>query len=919
MNRFVTTLLISFLILFAVFTWLNHSCFVQSDPHIFLNFASSLAEEDYFIDYPPEKLLIENLPPENYYRTFYGHIVKGGKSFSFVGIGYPLFLSLFIRWGGIYAPFFANGVVFIGLFTALYLFIRQLFKNNPYNSVIAIISVLLYFIIQRQNIIYLLRTYRDPLSYTFTLLGMWLFLKFTNTGKQYPLLALAGLFIGLACTARETAFLSVLPLAMVFFVRSVRHRSYRVIKPGLVLVLFFIIGSSPLLVQNYVNSGNPLLHTQNLARRGMAAANKQEKTGIAGFIVPGSKLEYFRKASYGYARQLLGQYGVAFSILFLLGVYYGRKNDAVLFLLLPFIIIYLLFYSFLGRSPWRYIFVIQMAVVPLLAYAVFRLAETVLKPDEKCFKLGLIILFGLTSYRMFAEVPEKPFQVKQARAFADDLDRVVPDNSLILAERTLRSNIDYFTKSYCIRLGDILKSPPALTAKSAIERLMSRFSAVYFFDNTDLGLYHKFNYTPVTRQIILDHFDLRHVKDFSGKDYNLQELFGKDVCSLWKVTRWKQNRSRKSIQISRIEESVLMINARKLWDNDYERTRAELYFNDNLLDSAVEDGINFMLVPERLLTKTNSVIELRSDAPVPADIEPKLQSIYDPITIDMGSESVPLDGNFVSGFSPSVRSQYRCLTRESRIQIPAIDIPDSFLIGRAVLFLPQTNTADCNLIIFVNGEEVFRKEVKRFISPQYFEFLIPTRLTQGSYAELSFDLELVDKKGQRLLDQTIPEEFLLLDQLVIERKFLKLRQPLIDVGAEDEIYIKAGLHKPEQYKGKHSVRWTRRKAVLRLPDLDPERGYILKINAWGCPEVIGERVSAVYFNGHKLGEMRVAPEERQSFTFDISPPILAVGLNELTIITPIWRPRYITNTLDKRLLGIMLDSIILDRASSIPE
>lgn len=912
MNKFIIISLIAFLILFAVFAWLNHSCFVQSDPHTFLNFASSLAEGNYFIDYPPEKLLVETLPPEDYYRTFYGHIAKGGKSFSMVGIGYPFFLSLFIRLGGLYAPFFVNGLLFIGVFIALYLFTSQLFGNHQSFRLIAILTVLLYFLINREHIVELFRNYRDPMSYMFMLFGMWLFLKFINEGKRYPSLILSGIFLGLACTARETAFLCVLPMGLIYFVKSVRDKSFHILKPGLLLAIFFVIGCSPLLVQNYVNSGNPFLHTQNIARRSIFAANEQSKPGVANFIVPGSKLKYFRFVSRSYLRQLWGKYGAVFTALFMLGVYFSRKEDSTILLLLPFIIMYFIFYCMVSKAPWRYIFVIHMAIVPLVSYGLVHLIKIVLRIDDRFVKVGLAILVLFTAMRIFANVPEKPFQVKQARSFASDIDRVMPENSLILAERTLRSNIDYFTKSYCIRIGDLLESPSILTVNSALEGLMNKFDGVYFFDNIDWGLSHKFDYTPVTRQKILSNFDLRHVKDFNGEDYNLLELFGKDVCGLWKVKPWKQKRSSQSIQVDRVEDSILIINARKLWDGNFERKSAELYFNDNLLDAEIKDGVNFIFIPKELITKAKSVIELRSDAPVPADIGPKLQSIYDDINIDVGAESVPLDDSFISGTMLVGRPQFRNITRETKIQLPVLNWPQSFLVITATTWLEKTAPSDCILTIFCDGKEVAVQKIQRSGAPKSFDLLVPYVRADGESFDISFGMELIDASGQSLLDQTVPDRFLLLDKLVIRREFVKLHDPLIDVGAEDELYVKSGFYKPEKHQRKHSVRWTRRKAVLRLPTLDPDRGYRLEVNAWGCPEVIGEKVSAVYLNDHKLGDMKVGIESLQSFTFDVSPEMLARGLNELTIITPTWRPRYLTNTLDNRLLGIMLDSVDLD-------
>ena len=102
-----------------------YDCNVSSDAMTYLNFGRSLAKGNYYFDYPPEKAVLKITEGDAGNNILFRHLLLNGKSTSFVGIGYPLFLAMFIGAGGIFAPVFANTIVYILLF--------QNFKQNFFN------------------------------------------------------------------------------------------------------------------------------------------------------------------------------------------------------------------------------------------------------------------------------------------------------------------------------------------------------------------------------------------------------------------------------------------------------------------------------------------------------------------------------------------------------------------------------------------------------------------------------------------------------------------------------------------------------------------------------------------------------------------------------------------------------------------
>jgi hypothetical protein len=910
MKKFTAMSLVVFLLLFCILGWLNHSALVHSDPNSYLLFARSLSEGNYFVEFPPEKLLIDNVAPGKFQRSLYGRVIKDGRSFQYVAIGYPFFLSLFITVGGIFAPFYVNILVFVGIYIALFFFTGLLFKNHLYSHLTALISVVLYFITNRVSTVFLFRCYRDPLSYLFLLLGFCFYFKFFKSPKRTVYIILAAVCIGLACVVRETSFLCLLPMALLFYVKYLKDKSFKIMRRGAIFILFFIIGCSPLLVQNYVNTGNPLLHTQNMVRRGLSISNKPaRKSNARNFVVPGTRLEYFNKTARGYLRILWKQYKWYFTLFFVAGLFYERKRDEIIFFVLPNILLYLLFYCFLGKAPWRYIFVIHMFIAPVIAAGVINILSLKLKPDRQ-YKIVCLVLLILTTCYMF--IPKRPqmFRVNQARKLRSDFEKVVPQNSVVISERLMRANLNYFGNFYCLRLGDLGRFRSPVTADDEINYYLDNIGDVYFFDNLAFCPIPNSRSTSVTRQKILERFNLGHVENFMAKKYELEDLFGKPSCGLWKITRWEEQTARQVIETGEVRDSVLIINARKLWNTDFERSFANVYCNGNRLDNPIGDGVNYIFLPEEYLTVPESVIEIASDAPVPSDFEPQIIGMYDDILLDIGSNAVPLDESLISNVMPNSEFIYKSLTRETKITLPTIAYPDSYLAVALKILLSHKAQSDCVLTVLMDGKVITRTTIEKYSNSKYFGFLINGEDTGGAKAQLSFQVEFVDGRGFKLPDRDTPDWPLLIDKVIVQRKVTN-KELLLNTGFDDQAYIKMGAYPAEKHLNEFPVRWTRPTAMYHLPYLSPAKTYLLQIGVYGCAEAAGEKVAAILVNETKIGEMTIVPESLQTFTFSVPSEALSTGSNLLTIKTPGWRPSDTMRSSDKRDLGIMLDSLRL--------
>jgi hypothetical protein len=921
-RRLIIVMCIAFLISFCIYALLNYDCNVSSDAMTYLNFGGSLAKGNYYFDYPPEKAVLKIAEGEADNTILFRHLLLNGKSISFVGIGYPLFLAMFIGAGGIFAPIFANTLVYILLFLSIYGLTNQIFINHSYRGYISLTAILLFFLVIRADYLTLgphsaksfLQPFRDPLSFLFVTSGYYFFLKFTNK-QRIIFLMVSTLLIGFACTVRETSVISAVPLGLLFIAKYFKEKQIKFIRHGLLAILFFIVGVSPLLVQNKINTGRFYYSTQMLWEDVKQAEDVRavDKENSGKNFMPGIHYKNFPRTSKEILRTLYKQYKIICLLLLLSGIYFGRKSLEIKYLAVPFIILYFLFFGSYNKNQWRYIAVIHMMVVPVISLGAIEFCKLI--KLKRFLSIGMFFFFIFVIYSMLINAPDKLFQVDQARRFKVDFEESVPADSAVIAERRMRSIIDYFTTAHAFRPDDFVRPRYGVTLKSGIESMLDTLPGVYYFDNEDLDeeLQHRFNHTPVTRQMILEHFNLVPERHFHGANYNLEYMFGKEFCTLSKIERWKDRTVVFDIEIAEPKDSVLIINARELWGGNVDRNYAHLYLNEEMIGDSISNGINYVFLSKSMLQDEGRSFTMISDAPLPGNMEPQVLNMYDDVEVDFGIASVPLDIHHISreGLVSGYKSNpsFRRIVSGARVEIPTIRCPGSTIMLVCRMGLEtEDDTAKCTIEFKLNGntqsivEAMSRKEFN------IFSFPLNDKDIAGDVSDLEIDILMTDDQGRNL---SVSDAYLAVDKFIVQRYDNNAEQLFIDVGENDLMFIHSGLYNKEKHLKENTIRWTSGTSVINLPFFVPGEAQVLTIDVWGRPKTAGEPVCEVFINDTVIGEFKVASESKQTFSFTIPKHILINGFNELTLITPAWKPSDVLGVIDQRELGIMLDSITL--------
>ena len=138
----------------------------------------------------------------------------------------------------------------------------------------------------------------------------------------------------------------------------------------------------------------------------------------------------------------------------------------------------------------------------------------------------------------------------------------------------------------------------------------------------------------------------------------------------------------------------------------------------------------------------------------------------------------------------------------------------------------------------------------------------------------------------------------------------------VDIGADDELYVRSFYAQEEVVGREVTFRWSQGDSSVLLPAVDAQTDAVtLWLNAGGRPSNAEPAQVDVYLNEHPLGTAEPT-NNFQAFVFEIPPDVVAeIEASEDTPVlrmdTTTWNPRTFGSG-DTRDLGVMVDRVTLD-------
>ena len=716
----VSFIIIGFIIiLLCVYGALNYSAKLGNDEHNHVTFARNLSNGKFFYDIPVisifDKLYSSN---KNVYVYYGGERIRDGKIFSKIEIGGPLLLALAAKLFGEDSMFFVTPFTLVLLSLFVFLSARELFYREKYRNSIGIIATMLILLLNTEIVRYSRTPLRDIPSMAFMFASIFLLLRsMRNVMKiNLPFFAASIFLIGFSCTTRITNVLILLPYAIYIFFASLRRGGYKSLITAIsVSAIAFGIGIAPIAIQNYATSGNLFVPPQSPEAVGLITFLPAEREGLG---LDPSNLTY--KVALA-PKWFFSVYNPFLSVFIIIGLIFSWKKLEIktLYLISP-IIFFFLFCMWGKKVKPKYFLFIHPFVVTLISYGIIRTLSINL---EKKWKIGrllfnadariiliIIAVFIITVFSLARDIQgekaEGIFGISEAHFFKQEIEKLVPKNSVVFAARYLSPNIDFYTHAYSLSPRQ-LSAPWNLPENKAINILLDHGYKLYIFNN--LAVQNAAGWI----ESLKDNFTPTHIAEIKSEDLNIhrENVSAREYLKLYKIERWHKKEVVLNLDTEEKTDYILTCNLRNVWSEDRPERKISVILNGEIIGDSLKNGVNFFLLPKENVTVPSSEFKIVADISLPQDIFVSIQPLIQDYFIDIGSEKRNKDALYVSKEMIDNNSEvfnYRNIGGKGSISIPTIIPNDSQIdikLSCAVENPPSMKFENHQVLLFVNNQQ----------------------------------------------------------------------------------------------------------------------------------------------------------------------------------------------------------------------
>ena len=780
----------------------------------------------------------------------------------------------------------------------------------------------------KQFFLEILNPFREPLVFSLMLASLLALLKFSeHFHKRYALAS--GILLGLAISTRETCVL-VIPVVGIWFLYHLVKGSRRAWAGfAIVCAAGLLIGLAPTFIQNFMHSGN--VAVPSYAAEELAEASRQQAWDIP---IPGMSIHHFDVTSVNslrYFERKVGWYGLGLLLTGLVSALV-RRNKVVWLLLVPSAVMHFLFYSFYSYAKQRYLFVVELFILPIMALGLVELiglivrtvgssrkdlAPLAIKTTAYSLTCVLIAMLSLTYAEQGGRL--KVWHVDEMKA------HVLPhleEPFTFLGHRHYNFMLAWHLRGKSEEFEHHFRSELHQLREKGFENVFHSFGTSVV-SRVSRGNYYIYNQKPV---LLRSWLDFEPAVSFENMPVPVDRYGERLDRQLYHAKTWDQNTIEMNVSTPAIgQPHFLWIDCRRL--NDYEgRTYCRVFVNDVLVTNTLGDFAQLLSLPPDVIASGESIVRLESDAPLPAEPYVMMHTIDIPLIVRFGG--APRSWYF-SQMSPSLlnfsplKADSAIVFDEGAIRLPAFAREGRMVYAEIPLEFyqedPYFKGAPHSITARVGDEEVTvplpPRRRKAYIT-------IPLGAGTGRLQmvplELSSTLPGVHKQIELINAGEINNELGLIklyEVRIFSREMEERSSLAIDIGSDDDAtYAADGFHGQETYRESRPVRWTMEKARVRLPLPRPDRAYAFAVRCVEArPEALRE-IPAFTINGYVVPESQVSEEKLTDgftqYAFVVEADQFSEkGVNFLGVQSTPWIPSEYAMGKDTRPLGTMIDFI----------
>lgn len=821
-----------------------------------------------------------------------------------IAYGFPLVLYLAIHLIGPLWAMLVNVPLLLLLAYCLARFSAALFHNSnlPPIKLLPATCILLLMLVDHKMLLYLVSPYRDPLAFVLMLGSLILYLR----GLQQPDSRLTG-FVGgvllaLAVSTRETSIL-VVPAMLLAAATCARPHNIRSLAGW---AAWWTLGAAvaflPYLYQNTLTSGYPWIPVQ---------AARTLDTEFS--LTPGVSPRFLSDTLPRTAKYLQSHYSWAGLLAILAGgILLLRHNRSGLLFVLIAGLTYLLFYGSYVRPISRYLAVLDLFLLPLMAAGLLwamhgafllaarrapALARLSLPVTAAALACGLVISVLNLSGQYSS--PRSRFRLADVRRFQQLLEHYLPSDATLVSGR-------YFGEAAMCTLANPVIIPEFIAPHGAYwHPHFPQLLAAYLHNKKSV-------FAAITSadlaELLAEEYDLQPVAtlDLETEGWPIPIETGR--VDIVRLLPWSNTVITAEIT-NAAPRSFLKVDLGRL--SRFPRKSLQLDLNGSTLDHNPSDYVNFyrLSVPDDLIQ-----LKVKSDAPLPARVDATANPF--PLTLPVAFHNLrKLQSVLPLTVSRYAQYKYAAICDGARLRLPALMTTNEYLLASLQIGTPSwMRPLHPRLTLRAGFLPVLCRDTTERLTggDPWTEFLliIPPHLqgeSSGRHITLHCSLETSSPPASDKPPCVFLRQIALLPAVSSPE--------LVDIGSEDDnFWLIRGFHDREYGRERKPIRnwrWTTGQAEVLVLTEAPGVGVALSVHV--LPDVRPDPVSpAFYFNGLPLSPSEHT-EETGSSTVDyrlVVPPDMVTGrVNRLTLSCPVWSPAETLGSPDKRKLGIAVDRI----------
>ncbi len=704
-NRRVLAGLSAALLLYALVAMfiplcVNHHGLVTADPYSYVTFANNLADGNFFLhgevaDAVEALHTNKELAQGPIWNT---NVRPDGKMLFTIAIGYPLFLSLMLKLGGMWLVVHINILLQLIVLLLLVWCVWEGLGRDNFAFIAGAITALVFVRTLPATFAQFTYPWREPLFYSCILGGLIGLLRFFRSGRLLPL-AMGGLVLGFSATIKEVNALYVFWLGGYFLMSRAFRGHPAKLKVLSVFMIAGLIGVSPLLIQNFLVSGNPiksmqfLRATSHYSDGGAGMSSKHTGATLISYVTIYRYYPWFSIPCLGVA---------------LAGIVMGCRRYPLVRMLAGIFVLHLAVYFQWGNADFRHMYFAHIPYAVFLTLVGVTVVREIIRrvPPLAYYQnwFLFLMLVGAATWPVpwaTNEGREEEFLTEYAQTLTDRLDELAGDEpTLFISNRVLRDVLGTYGRTDVVRTAELRYFTEGLDLYDVLDWLIGQGVKIVFFDNVDMDPKHTGNKLLTNRdsEDIRWRFDLIPLEVLDGETYHIKRFLDRPSLTGYEVRPWSNTRIVKEVDVVSPDGlAYLFMRPREVGE------AMRVTINDVALE-AVSGSYNYLPIQPGLDTRSTVRVELDAGGrKIPAMHDLAVFDWEEPIRMPTGAYADPADLTlFPDGLDNQPDHTFRYFIPSFKLRVPVRSSPDFFTtIG---LGMTMIGTAESHVNVTVQTE-----------------------------------------------------------------------------------------------------------------------------------------------------------------------------------------------------------------------